>query len=180
MRGPDAVARLLLPPTPDAFADGFLRGDIDIEGDVMAAVDAAQAIDMRRLTPDDMRRLVRWSLELMPGTARRPPLRRVSSLGGERHSPARDMEAVRFHYDVGDDFYGLWLDRRLAYSCAFFPDGATAATAADLLDDAQEAKLDLIARKVRLGPGVRMLDIGCGWGSLVGFAGSGTVRRRWA
>jgi cyclopropane-fatty-acyl-phospholipid synthase len=68
---------------------------------------------------------------------------------------------VRFHYDVGNDFYALWLDRRLVYSCAYFETPETS------LDDAQEAKLDLICRKLRLEQGMRLLDIGCGWGSLV-------------
>jgi cyclopropane-fatty-acyl-phospholipid synthase len=81
------------------------------------------------------------------------------------------METVRFHYDVGNAFFELWLDRRLAYSCAYFPDGTTAADAVGRLDEAQEAKLDLIARKLRLEPGTRLLDIGSGWGSLVNFAG---------
>jgi cyclopropane-fatty-acyl-phospholipid synthase len=76
----------------------------------------------------------------------------------------RDAAAVRFHYDVGNNFYKLWLDRRMVYSCAYFqsPD--------DSLDVAQEAKLDLICRKLRLKPGERLLDIGCGWGGLIMYA----------
>jgi cyclopropane-fatty-acyl-phospholipid synthase len=170
VRDPDAVARVLLPPSGDAFAEAYLRGDLDIEGDVMAALIAAQRLDPRRLAPGDLRRLVRWTLELRRGAADAAPVRRVSRMRGARHSRARDMAAIRFHYDVGNAFYGLWLDARLTYSCAYFPDGATAATAAVLLDGAQEAKLDLIARKLRLGPDVRLLDIGSGWGSLIGYA----------
>jgi cyclopropane-fatty-acyl-phospholipid synthase len=77
------------------------------------------------------------------------------------------MAAIRFHYDVGEAFYSLWLDRRLTYSCAYFerPDDP-----ASNLDAAQEAKLDLICRKLDLQPGQRLLDIGCGWGSLINFA----------
>ena len=77
------------------------------------------------------------------------------------------MAAIRFHYDVGEDFYRLWLDRRLTYSCAYFerPDDPDAD-----LDAAQEAKLDLICRKLDLQPGQRLLDIGCGWGSLISYA----------
>ena len=103
-------------------------------------------------------------MELRRGAAPAPPLRRVARLSGRRHSRARDLAAVRFHYDVGNDFYALWLDRRLVYSCAYF------GTDASSLDAAQEAKLDLICRKLRLEPGMRLLDIGCGWGSLVAFA----------
>ncbi len=167
VRGPDAVGRLVFPPTPDAFAEGYLRGDLDIRGDVMAAVDAGSALDLRLLGPDRLRRVGRWALELRRATPAPIPLRRVARLAGAPHSPARDMAAVRFHYDVGEAFFGLWLDRRLTYSCAYFPDGTTAADAPGRLDDAQEAKLDLIGRKLRLAPGIRLLDIGCGWGSLV-------------
>jgi cyclopropane-fatty-acyl-phospholipid synthase len=76
----------------------------------------------------------------------------------------RDAAAIQFHYDVGNDFYKLWLDERMIYSCAYFrsPDYS--------LDQAQEAKLDLICRKLRLGPGDRLLDIGCGWGGLIIYA----------
>ena len=171
VRGPDALGRLLLPPSPDGFAEGYLRGDLDIEGDVMAAVEAGEALDLRRLGADGLRRLIRWGIELRRGTPPATSLGRVSRIGGRLHSPARDMDAVRFHYDVGNAFYALWLDRRLTYSCAYFPDGTTATSAADRLDDAQEAKLDLIARKLRLGPDLRLLDIGSGWGSLIAFAG---------
>jgi cyclopropane-fatty-acyl-phospholipid synthase len=165
--GPDAVARLLWPPTPDTFAEGYLRGDLEIEGDVMSAVAAGQALDLRRLDARDFRRLLRWGLELRRGATAARPLTRSASLRGPLHSRARDMDAIRFHYDVGESFYSLWLDRRLTYSCAYFerPDDP----AADL-DTAQEAKLDLICRKLRLQAGQRLLDIGCGWGSLILFA----------
>ena len=167
VHGPDAVGRLFFPPSPDAFAEGYLRGDLDIDGDVGAAIEAGQALNFHRLRPTDFARLARDGLELRRGGSAAPPLRRSARLSGRRHSRARDLEAVRFHYDVGEAFYGLWLDRRLAYSCALFdrPDDP----AADL-DAAQEAKLDLICRKLRLGPGQRLLDIGCGWGSLILYA----------
>jgi cyclopropane-fatty-acyl-phospholipid synthase len=170
VNGPDALGRLLFPPTPDAFAEGFLRGDLEIEGDVMAAVDAGGALDLRRLGPADLRRLVRWGATLRRGATRPAPLQRTARMVGARHSRARDLAAIRFHYDVGEAFYGLWLDRRLTYSCAYFPPATTPDAAAGLLDQAQEAKLDLIVRKLRLGRGIRLLDIGCGWGSLLGYA----------
>jgi len=159
IRGPDAVARLIFPPSLDAFAEAYLRGDIEIDGDVGAAVEAGQALDVRRLRPTDLRRLIRFGVELRRTTPSPLPLGRVASLTGRRHSRARDLAAVRFHYDVGEDFYRLWLDRRLTYSCAYFE---TADDPAAHLDAAQEAKLDLICRKLRLRPGQRLLDIGCG------------------
>jgi len=170
VHGPDALARALVPPSGDAFAEAYLRGEVDIDGEVMAAILAVESLDIRRLRPADLRRAIRWTMELRRGTPRPRPLERVSRMTGALHSRARDMDAIRFHYDLGEAFYALWLDPRLTYSCAYFPDGATAATAADLLDEAQEAKLDLIARKLRLGPATRLLDIGCGWGSLLDFA----------
>ena len=161
--GPDALARLLWPPSESALGEAYLRGDIDIEGDVWAAVEAGSSFDLRRLGRD-LPRLVRCGLRLRAGVTPAPGLRRTAHLSGRAHSRARDLAAVRFHYDVGNEFYALWLDRRLVYSCAYFETPETT------LDEAQEAKLDLICRKLRLRPGMRLLDIGCGWGSLVIFA----------
>ena len=163
VRGPDAVGRLLWPPSADTLGEAYLRGDIEIEGDIWMAIDAGRAMDVRRLGRD-LLVLARLGLELRRGAAPAPILRRRARLTGRRHSKARDLAAIRFHYDVGNEFYSLWLDRRLAYSCAYFETPETT------LDDAQEAKLDLICRKLRLEPGMRLLDIGCGWGSLVMFA----------
>ncbi len=81
-----------------------------------------------------------------------------------RHHRGRDTRAIRSHYDISNEFYALWLDRRRVYSCAYFK------TAHDTLAIAQEQKLDLICRKLRLAPGQRFLDIGCGWGGLIVWA----------
>jgi cyclopropane-fatty-acyl-phospholipid synthase len=78
---------------------------------------------------------------------------------GRRHSRARDARAVRHHYDVSNDFFALFLDASMTYSCALFSRGA------DTLEDAQEAKLELVCRKLDLQSGERVLDVGCGWGS---------------
>ena len=158
--GPDALARILWPPSADALGEAYLRGDIDIEGDIWTVLEAGRRFDLRRLG-GKLRRLVRHGLELRRGVRSAPPLRRLARLSGPRHSRARDLAAVRFHYDVGNEFYALWLDSRRTYSCAYF-------AAQDMtLDTAQEAKLDLVSSKLRLGPGMRLLDIGCGWGSLI-------------
>ena len=163
VRDPDALARLLWPPSADAFGEAYLRGDIDIEGDIGIAVDAGRTFDLRRLGRG-LPRLARLALRLRRGAAPGRRLERVARLSGRRHTRARDLAAVRFHYDVGNDFYALWLDRRLVYSCAYFESAETT------IDAAQEAKLELICRKLRLAEGMRLLDIGCGWGSLVTFA----------
>ena len=81
-----------------------------------------------------------------------------------RHSRAADLRSIQSHYDVGNDFYALWLDRNRVYSCAYFK------TMDDTLDAAQEQKLDHICRKLMLRPGERLLDIGCGWGGLILWA----------
>src|SRR5262249_36188081 len=81
-----------------------------------------------------------------------------------RRTKGHDREAIAFHYDVSNDFHALVRDRRMVYTCAYYrrPDGD--------LDQAQEDKLDLVCRKLRLQPGERLLDVGCGWGSLVLWA----------
>jgi cyclopropane-fatty-acyl-phospholipid synthase len=81
-----------------------------------------------------------------------------------RHRPGADARQIQFHYDVGDDFYALWLDPQRVYSCAYWPPGC------NTLDAAQEAKLDLICRKLQLAPGQRLLDVGAGWGALLLWA----------
>jgi cyclopropane-fatty-acyl-phospholipid synthase len=94
---------------------------------------------------------------------RRPPQPPTAELRprGSRHSKRRDSEAVRHHYDVSNEFFALFLDESMTYSCALFEEGT------ETLEEAQGAKLELICRKLELEPGQRMLDIGCGWGSLV-------------
>ncbi len=82
-------------------------------------------------------------------------------LRGRRHTIARDRRAVRHHYDVGNEFFALFLDRSMTYSCAYFSGGA------QTLEEAQEAKLELVCRKLGLVEGERVLDVGCGWGSFV-------------
>lgn len=89
-------------------------------------------------------------------------LRRAKSLAS--HTPLKDAEQIRFHYDVSDDFYALWLDARRVYSCAYYRDSGMS------LAEAQEAKLDHICRKLMLAPGQRFLDIGAGWGALLLWA----------
>ncbi|MDX1621407.1 MAG: cyclopropane-fatty-acyl-phospholipid synthase family protein, partial [Nitriliruptorales bacterium] len=115
---------------------------------------------------------VRWTTQLSTAVDLlqfpAPPGRRrgrVADLVGRRHSQERDAQAIRHHYDVGNDFYELFLDERLVYSCGYFAEGDDLADAR-ALDRAQHRKLDLVCRKLRLREGERFLDIGCGWGAL--------------
>jgi cyclopropane-fatty-acyl-phospholipid synthase len=97
-------------------------------------------------------------LAALPGGIPRRPSTELL-LAGERHSRERDAEAIRYHYDVGNEFFALFLDPSMTYSCALFSRGA------QTLEEAQRAKLDLIATKLELAAGQRVLDVGCGWGS---------------
>ncbi|MFN2452080.1 MAG: class I SAM-dependent methyltransferase [Candidatus Dormibacteria bacterium] len=105
-------------------------------------------------------RLLRAAVALGARPDWRPVAAAEARLRGRRHSVSRDAEAVRHHYDLPPEFYALWLDPTLTYSCAYY------ATPGDDLATAQSNKLDLVCRKLRLQPGERLLDIGCGWGSL--------------
>ncbi|HET6980781.1 MAG TPA: cyclopropane-fatty-acyl-phospholipid synthase family protein [Myxococcaceae bacterium] len=151
-RAADAFA----PPTEEKIAEAFLAGDIEVEGDLA----------------DLIERVSTWNgPETLPASAVAVGLvAEVGARAGEllrsatRHTIARDDAVVRHHYDVGNDFYRLFLDERMVYSCAYWTEGA------DRLDLAQVAKLELICRKLGLQPGHRLLDVGCGWGALVAHA----------
>lgn len=122
------------------LGEAFVEGHIDVEGPIGDAIRAAESL-ARRLGGDKKGRM--------------PLLMR------NLHSKKTDAEAIRYHYDVSNDFYALWLDRRMVYSCAYFRSGD------ESIEQAQEQKLDHICRKLMLKPGDRLLDIGCGWGALV-------------
>ncbi|HEX9085397.1 MAG TPA: cyclopropane-fatty-acyl-phospholipid synthase family protein [Gemmatimonadaceae bacterium] len=161
---PASLRRMLLPPNELSIVESYISGDVEIEGNMEAASNLGEMIGDRLRSPIAVARLVALVLGL-PGTAddnlanaRFPE--RAKKLG-PRHTPVRDAAAIHFHYDVGNAFYKLWLDRRMVYSCAYFR------SQEDSLDVAQVAKLDLICRKLRLKPGERLLDIGSGWGGLV-------------
>ncbi|HUG83187.1 MAG TPA: cyclopropane-fatty-acyl-phospholipid synthase family protein [Euzebya sp.] len=157
LTSPTAV-RALLPPSDLRSGRAYIDGLIDIDGDAVAALSAVWDLDLvgglRRRQLARAADLLRLPAPEADGDVGRPVL------SGRPHSRARDADAVRFHYDVGNDFFRLFLDRDLVYSCAYFlhPD--------DTLEVAQRRKLDIICRKLRLRPGERLLDVGCGWGSL--------------
>jgi cyclopropane-fatty-acyl-phospholipid synthase len=134
-RSASALAR----PSLVALAEAYIEGDAELEGDVREAIRGAEALSRTR----------------DPGTFDRP------GRTGVRRSRRADREAVQRHYDVSNEFYALWLDPQMVYSCAYFR------TSADTLEQAQVAKLDHICTKLRLAPGDRFLDVGCGWGALV-------------
>ena len=175
IRNRRALRHVLWSPGELGVARAYVQGDLDVEGDLGGALrslwDAvrdARAADgaagRPRLGPRQVLRAATLAVRL-GAIGRRPPRPAAeSALTGELHSKERDLAAISHHYDLSNDFYELILDRTMAYSCGFH-------TAPDLsLEDAQTAKLHLVCRKLGLQSGMRMVDIGSGWGSLTLFA----------
>lgn len=162
---PNALRLMLLPPTERSLGEAYIQGVFDIEGDIEAAFQLKEHFLSLSHTPARLLQVTRL-LRRLPGDEPRPLGEEslAARLRGPRHSRQRDRHAIQYHYDLSNDFYALWLDRRMVYSCAYFETGT------EDIDTAQEAKLDLICRKLRLQPGERLLDVGCGWGGLIAFA----------
>lgn len=165
---PWSLRAMFWPPAESRVAEAFITGAFDVEGDLEAATALAPEIRDRLCRPAALAALLARVLVLPAPPAHRDPVVRLARRHhfARRHSLGRDRAAVRAHYDAGNDFYALWLDERMVYSCAYFrtPDAT--------LDEAQRAKLDHLCRKLRLRPGQRLLDVGCGWGALVIHAAS--------
>lgn len=160
LRNPGALRAMFWSPSELALGEAYLHGDIDIEGNLESAFLLTDQLLHFRLGLSERLRFGRLLLT-MPSSGLHRVARPAERLRGRVHSMRRDRQAVTYHYDVSNDFYSLWLDKRMVYSCAYFT------TPNDDLDTAQERKLDYICRKLRLRRGDRMLDIGCGWGGLV-------------
>jgi cyclopropane-fatty-acyl-phospholipid synthase len=169
VRSPRALRRLLWAPGELGLARAYVAGELDAPGDLTAAFSAVSSAG--RLAPGDESSgpsvadrlaLVRTGLALgVIGRAPAPPAEEVRvSRYGRQHSRRRDAAAISHHYDVGNDFYRLVLGPSLVYSCAVWEKETVG------LEAAQDAKLDLVCRKLALRPGMRLLDVGCGWGSL--------------
>jgi cyclopropane-fatty-acyl-phospholipid synthase len=124
------------------LGEAYVEGHVEVDGPIADILRAAEGLS-RGLGGDKL--------------GRRPRLLNL-------HSKERDARAIHYHYDVSNEFYALWLDREMVYSCAYFKDGD------EDIDAAQANKLDHICRKLQLAPGERLLDIGCGWGALVRWA----------
>lgn len=169
IREPALLRRLVLRPDPILLADAYFRGVIDIEGDLYSALGLKNHFEAVSLSWRDKLALLRDALMLRVSDQEglKPTgglASRIARRFSHRHSRQTDRAAISFHYDVSNAFYGLWLDAQRVYSCAYFE------TPDDTLEQAQRNKLEHICRKLRLRPGERMLDIGCGWGALVCWA----------
>lgn len=157
---PGALRRMFWRISDLSLGESYIYGDFDIEGDFESAFALEEYLGGLRLGVADRLRCARKMMQL-PSDDRPPAGKGVDGLSGALHSLGRDREAVRYHYDVSNDFFALWLDRRMVYSSAYFTEPG------EELESAQERKLDYICRKLRLRRGERLLDIGCGWGGLV-------------
>lgn len=190
-----ALRRMLWRPGELGLARAWVAGEIDIEGDLYDALDHLSQFLWARETGTPQRagpgaaagagpEPARGALALARDPAVRfaarellelagpwppppPPREEIRGRTGLRHTLRRDREVVSHHYDVGNDFYELVLGPSMVYSCAFWDESPDADPDAGTLEAAQRAKLDLICRKLALRPGQRLLDVGCGWGSLV-------------
>ncbi|HXH79081.1 cyclopropane-fatty-acyl-phospholipid synthase family protein [Nocardioides sp.] len=170
LRSPDALRRLLWHPGELGAAQAYVTGDLDVpeqEGwDLDSAlthafaVGQARGLEGVRRSPAALVNALRAAADL--GVLGLPPKLPASQarVKGRLHSAIRDRRAISHHYDLSNEFYAAILDPSMAYSCGYHENALTS------LEDAQRAKLDLVCTKLGLEPGMRMLDVGCGWGSL--------------
>jgi cyclopropane-fatty-acyl-phospholipid synthase len=164
-RSPRALAHVIRAPGELGLGRAYVEGLIEVD----SLEGALRIVDTFEPPPLSPRRQVRLGLALVRAAGLTKPPRRPSTelrLRGERHTVARDRRAVRHHYDAGNEFFALFLDQSMTYSCGLFSRGAKT------LEEAQEAKLELVCTKLALRPGERVLDVGCGWGSFAIHAAS--------
>jgi len=163
VRSPDALAHALRAPGQLGIGRAYVSGAIEVD-DIDEAMAAILNFKPPPIDTAAKLRLAAAAARAM-GPVKPPPVPESELRPrGRRHSVERDKRSVTHHYDVSNDFFALWLDKTMTYSCAFFSrDGSS-------LEAAQQAKLDLICTKLALEKGERMLDVGCGWGSLAIYA----------
>lgn len=159
IRSPDALQRVITAPGELGLARAYVSGDLDLDGEIWDLLAVRDRIPHVRL---DRRAMLRVVDELGGWHKVRwlPPPPEEARLRGRRHSRDRDAAAISHHYDVSNAFYRLVLGPSMTYSCAVFR------SPADTLEEAQANKYELICRKLGLAPGMRLLDVGCGWGGM--------------
>ena len=156
---PRALEYLAASPGQLGLARAYVNGDLDIVGDAYTTLSRLYPMKLNHLTLGDKAALAK---NFAPFALKRPkPPALERSLKGGRHSKRRDAEAIHHHYDVSNTFYRWILGPSMAYTCAVFPSLDAS------LEVAQEEKFDLVARKLGLKPGMKLLDVGCGWGGMV-------------
>lgn len=152
-----SLRRMFLPPSDTRLAMSYTLGDFDIKGDAGGALDLGRHLWESWRWIDVL--VNAYKLICLPSRPYSAD-KHVPQLHGAVHSEHRDRRAISFHYDISNDFYQLWLDDLMVYSCGYFR------TPHDSIHNAQLRKLDMLCRKLRLKSGERLLDIGCGWGAL--------------
>ena len=159
-RTPNVVRGMFSDVSSLSFGEAYIYGQLDIQGSLIDVFESGDRLLMIRYSPSEKLRLARWLWSIPPP---RHPRRGVFSGFAPRfvNTAARVRAAVNYHYDHPVDFWRLWLDESLSYSCAYFESPEAS------LAEAQESKLDYICRKLRLRSGQRLLDIGCGWDALL-------------
>lgn len=156
-----ALRHLLWQPGELGLARAYVTGDMDVDGDLAEGLSRFRRLGRpARPSARDWAATVKLAARLGVLGPRPKPPAAEARLGGKLHTRGRDRAAIAHHYDLSNDFYQLLLDESMAYSCAYWTEEATT------LAGAQAAKLDMICRKLELRPGMRLLDVGCGWGSL--------------
>ncbi len=167
VRSRRALRRLAWSPGELGLARAYVSGDLDVEGDIEDGFRRVRRFAREhgtriQLHPRDYVAMVGAALRL-GAIGRRPNLPASEArVRGRLHSRGRDADVIAHHYDLSNDFYALLLDENMAYSCAYWTSDAPDYT----LADAQRDKLELVCKKLDLQPGMRLLDVGCGWGSL--------------
>jgi cyclopropane-fatty-acyl-phospholipid synthase len=158
IRSPRAVSYILSSPGQLGIARAYVTGELEVHGDLFTALDRLARLGVAMPSNADKIRLARAFAPFLL-TRQQPPPEEVR-LGGGVHSKRRDADAISHHYDVSNTFYRWVLGPSMAYTCAVFP------KADATLEEAQEEKFDLVCRKLGLERGMRLLDVGCGWGGL--------------
>jgi cyclopropane-fatty-acyl-phospholipid synthase len=162
VRSPRALAYLAREPNQLGLGRAWVAGDLDVDGDLELALELGERFRGLRLGWRERAAALRAARRIGALRLQAPPVPAAEArLSGRLHSRGRDRAAVRHHYDVSNRFYRMVLGPSMVYSCAYFT------SPADTLEDAQERKLDVICRKLHLREGERLLDVGCGWGSLL-------------
>jgi len=157
---PQALAHVLRAPGELGLGRAYVAGMLEVD-DMEAALRMVDEFEPPGLSLGQQVSLALAVIRAC-GLVVPPPVPTTElRLRGQRHTVGRDRRAVRHHYDVGNEFFALFLDSSMTYSCAYFSGGA------QTLDEAQEAKLELVCKKLHLREGERVLDVGCGWGSFV-------------
>jgi cyclopropane-fatty-acyl-phospholipid synthase len=160
VRSPIAMSHLASAPGELGLARAYVSGTLDIHGDVYTALASMAAATLDSVPPRTQAEIIaRLGAYRLWWPAPRPDAE--ARLRGRKHSRKRDQDAITHHYDVSNRFYEWILGPSMAYTCAVYPDADAS------LEEAQWTKHDLVARKLGLEPGMRLLDVGCGWGGMV-------------